>query len=131
MTTRPVPVPDEDSAPFWAGLREERLVAQACEGCGRVRFPPMGRCPWCRDPRARWEELSGAATVYSWTVVRRALDPAFADDVPYAVATVDLVEGPRLAVRAEPAEALAFDAPVHAVFVHHEGWTELRVVPDA
>ena len=30
----PVPEPDGLSAPYWAGLREGRLLVQRCSGCG-------------------------------------------------------------------------------------------------
>lgn len=41
-------------------------------------------------------DASGQGTVYSWVTVHRALDPAFADDVPYTIVAIDLVEGPRM-----------------------------------
>ncbi len=30
----PVPEPDGLAAPYWAGLREERLLVQRCTHCG-------------------------------------------------------------------------------------------------
>lgn len=132
MTTpppRPVPEPDADSARFWAGLREERVVLQRCDDCRRLRFPPMGRCPYCRCPHARHEPVSGAGTVYSWVVVHRAFHPAFAADLPYPVGTVDLAEGPRIAVRVDG--DVTFGSRVRARFVHHPEWTELRMQPAA
>ena len=41
----PIPEPDGLSAPFWAGLREERLLVQHCAGCGTWQF---GRAS-CRE----------------------------------------------------------------------------------
>lgn len=123
------PEPDHDSGPFWAALREERIVLQRCAGCDRLRFPPIGRCPWCREPRSTWTPVDGRGRIYSWTVVHRAFDPTFADDVPYVVATVDLDDGPRIALRC--AGVPDFGTRVSPVFVRHDGWTELRVVPDA
>lgn len=122
----PAPEPDADSAAFWAALREERIVLQRCGGCGRLRFPPLGRCPYCRSTAAVHEAVAGTGTVYSWTVVHRAFDPAFAGDVPYVVATVDLDAGPRMALRLDGA-APTFGASVEPRFVHHGDWTELRV----
>lgn len=43
-----------------------------------------------------WRPVSGRATVYSFTIVRRTTSKAFVNDVPYVVAIVELAEGPRL-----------------------------------
>lgn len=40
--------------------------------------------------------MSGLATVYASTVVRKALNPAFASLVPYVYALVELDEGVRM-----------------------------------
>ena len=43
-----------------------------------------------------WEELSGKGSVYTYTVVNRAVrNKSFADKIPYLVAMVELDEGPR------------------------------------
>jgi len=44
----------------------------------------------------RWEEASGGATLYTWSVVHRNDLPPFGDRVPYVAAAVDLDEGPRM-----------------------------------
>jgi uncharacterized protein len=41
-------------------------------------------------------DASGRGKIYSWVTVHRALDPVFADDVPYTIVAVDLTEGPRM-----------------------------------
>jgi uncharacterized OB-fold protein len=46
-----------------------------------------------------WEQASGRATVYTYTVARRPAGPAFKADVPYIVALVELAEGPRMMTR--------------------------------
>jgi uncharacterized OB-fold protein len=130
-TAKPTPVVDVDSAFFWDGLREHRLVLQQCRTCGRFRFPPMMPCPYCGSRELDQRTLTGRGTVYSWVGVHRALDPAFADDVPYTVAAVDLDEGARVIVRlaaGKDADATAFGACVRATYVDHADWTELRFV---
>lgn len=127
----PKPQVDHDSSAYWEGLREERLRLQKCDECSRVRYPPMSHCPYCACERWTLTELSGRGCVYSFVVVHQAFNPAFANDVPYVIATVDLDEGPRLAVRANDASDLDFGQRVKAVYIHHEGWSELRVAPDA
>jgi len=43
-----------------------------------------------------WKPVSGRATLFSYTIVRRAAAPAFASDVPYVLAIVELEEGPHM-----------------------------------
>ena len=44
----------------------------------------------------RWEEASGQATLYTWSVVHRNDLPPFGERSPYVAAVVDLAEGPRM-----------------------------------
>jgi uncharacterized OB-fold protein len=126
---RPSPGPDEQSAPYWAGLRDRRVLIQACTVCGRRRFPPTPGCPYCADPGVQWEEAAGTGTVYSFITVHRAFHEAFADDVPYDIATVDLDGGGRIVGRATG--PIAIGARVSPTFVEQGEWTELRFVVDA
>lgn len=123
-TTAPAPSPDEDSAYYWQQLEEHRIALQACTACHRRRFPATPACPYCAEPQSRWEHAEGTATVFSYIVVHRAFDPAFADDVPYTVATVDLDGGGRLVARLESPPVIG--VRVRPEFVDHTGWTELR-----
>ena len=43
-----------------------------------------------------WEPAWGRGRVFTWTVTHRPIDPAFADELPYAVLVVELDEGPRV-----------------------------------
>jgi uncharacterized OB-fold protein len=43
--------------------------------------------------------ISGRGTVYSWIVVHHPVDKRLAGEVPFIVALVELVEGPRMAGR--------------------------------
>lgn len=92
------PQPTPDSQPFWDGLRAHELRMPFCTACERHFFPPMPGCPFCSADADRVEQrvVSGEGTIYSWIVAHLAFDPAFADDVPYTIVTVDLDEGPRI-----------------------------------
>jgi len=57
-------------------------------------MPPSAFCPRCRAQEVTWEELSGRATVFSFTVARHALTPDLAAYLPYVVAVVDLDGAP-------------------------------------
>jgi uncharacterized OB-fold protein len=99
------PQVDADSRAWWAALGEHRLLLPRCHDCGLTWFPPTPGCPRCASTEVRLVEASGRGRVYSWVVVNRALDPAFAGDAPYVILTVDLDEGARIFGRlAAPAD---------------------------
>ena len=91
-----IPGLTELTAPYWAAARERRLVAQECRACGRIWHPPLPACPHCHATGLGWRDLSGAGTVYSCTVVRHPTHFAFAGQVPYVIAIIELAEGPWL-----------------------------------
>jgi len=61
---------DPHSLAFWEAAKEGRLTAQQCAACGSFRMPPTPFCPECLSQDVRWPELSGTATVFSFSVVR-------------------------------------------------------------
>jgi hypothetical protein len=93
---KPVPVPDDTSAFYWQAAQDGRLVIQRCDSCRSWYYPPTIGCPGCRSEALVPTDVSGRGTVYTFTIVRQAFDPAFADDVPYVVALVELEEAPGL-----------------------------------
>jgi uncharacterized OB-fold protein len=126
-TVTPAPPPpsaDADSAEYWAALREHRVRVRVCLDCARTRLLPTPSCPFCGHPAHRSEDSAGNGTVYSFITVRRALDPAFANEVPYSIATIDLDDRARALGRLIGTPAVG--ARVSPVFVDHSDWTELR-----
>jgi len=119
------PSPDLESAFYWNGLGEHKLLLQKCGHCNRFRFPAMPSCPYCAARESTVVTASGNGSIYSWIVVHRAFDPAFYSDLPYTLASVDLEEGGRVVARLEGAQA-QFGMPVHACYQDPPGWTELR-----
>jgi uncharacterized OB-fold protein len=93
---KPVPVPDADSRDFWSACAEHRLLIQECGVCGHLQFYPRMVCTACGSRQVGWKEAGGDASVYSYSVVRRAPSEAFAKDVPYVLALVELDEGVRM-----------------------------------
>jgi uncharacterized OB-fold protein len=91
-----LPLEDEQSAPFWKGAREGRLLLQRCASCRRWRYPPAPICAACGSFDSAWEPASGVGTVYSWTIAHHAFHPGLADRVPYNIVLVELEEGPRM-----------------------------------
>ncbi len=63
-----------------------------------------------------WRDVSGRGTVHSWTVAHHAFHPAFKDELPYTLVTVDLAEGVRALGRFE-GEGLRIGLPVRVGFI--------------
>jgi uncharacterized protein len=93
---RPAPIPDAESAPFWAGTLEGRLLVQECSMCGRRQLYGRSLCTNCHSSALSWVEASGRGTVYSRTIIRQNPNRSFKHMIPFVVALVDLDEGPRL-----------------------------------
>lgn len=95
-SSKPTPVPSLESRPYWEGLKERRLLIPHCGTCGHWWFPPSALCPRCNADKPEWRAASGCGKVFSYVVFHRVYHPAYAGNVPYAVALIELEEGPRL-----------------------------------
>lgn len=97
----PRPEPDPDSRPYWDALREHRVLFQHCRACGNAQlyFRVVCRVCWSRDLEQL--QAAGSGSVYSYSVVHSVGDPALAAELPYALAIVELDEGPRVMTRIE------------------------------
>ena len=93
---RPVPVPDEISAPFFTGARNGKLMLQHCAACGQWSFPVRERCPQCLAAKLEWRAASGRGTLYTFAIMHQMMNPGFAADMPYNVSQIDLDEGVRM-----------------------------------
>ena len=95
--TRPLPnLRDLDTQAFWRATKDQRLTYQQCADCGTVVFYPRRRCTGCLSANLAWKESAGEGTVYTYSIVRQSYHPFFRGMAPYAVAWIDLGEGPRL-----------------------------------
>ena len=94
-----------------------------CVNCGYLQWPPEPVCPECQHTGRRWREVPATGTLWSYAVYHRALDPAFADDIPYAVGLVELddVDRKMYGIMLDPEPALKIGARVRAVFVPATG----------
>jgi len=94
---RPLPRTSEaDTGEFWAATKDQMLKYQQCQHCQQVVFYPRSHCTGCVEGELVWKEASGEGTLYSFSVVRQSYHPYWREHVPYAVAWVDLDEGPRM-----------------------------------
>jgi uncharacterized OB-fold protein len=87
---------DDETRPWWDAARAGTLLIRRCEDCDRPHFYPRPFCPTCWSENVSWLPASGAATLYTYSVVRFNDLPPFGDRVPYVAAIVELAEGPRM-----------------------------------
>lgn len=90
---------DTSTESYWRALADGRLVAGSCRACGAIDAHPRGFCPACWSTDLEEVELTGRASLYSFSVVHANPMPPFKDLLPYVAALVDLEEGPRIATR--------------------------------
>jgi uncharacterized OB-fold protein len=95
----PKPAPDADSTAYWQALREHRVLFQRCGACGhsQLYFRALCRSCWSRDLHE--VQAAGSGTVHSFTICHSVGNRALAAELPYALALVDLDEGPRVMTR--------------------------------
>jgi uncharacterized OB-fold protein len=95
--TNALPQPDITALnkPWWDALAAGSLTFQYCS-CNHKWLPPRAHCPICLSSNWRWETASGCGILLSWVVFHVSYHEAFARRLPYNVAVVELIEGPRL-----------------------------------
>jgi uncharacterized OB-fold protein len=76
-------------------LKDGRLMGSRCKKCGRESFPPKADCSECLSGDFEFMEMSGQATLVSYTKIHAA-PTGFEDVAPYTVGVVDLKETGRL-----------------------------------
>jgi uncharacterized OB-fold protein len=93
--TKAVPVPTPDTARYWEATRRGELWIQRCDGCATAYFYPRNGCPHCSSTNVTWERVSGRARLHTYVINHRPAT-GFVRGVPYAIAVVELEEGPRM-----------------------------------
>jgi uncharacterized OB-fold protein len=120
-------VPDSVSGPFWEATAQGILKLARCARCRAFSHPPGPVCPWCHsaEPDFSFEAVADHGTVRSWTVLRRAFLPGFAEDLPVVLVDVaiDGTDDLRLIGRLldGPDEALALGDRVAVDFERLDG----------
>ena len=94
---KPIPSIDPDIAPFWEAAKKHEFLLMRCKKCGAWYFPAA----YCRfhenEPlfgNMEWTRASGRGKVFAFNITHRAFNPAFANDIPYVFALIELDEGP-------------------------------------
>ncbi len=120
---KPIPVPTPETEFFWRKTKDHELWIQRCIGCPEVEafFYPRLHCPnpKCITGKVEWFQASGNGTLYSYMINYRPA-PGFEADAPYAIAVIQLEEGPRMmgnivGIENTP-ENLVLDMPLKVTF---------------
>lgn len=93
---------------FQMFLNEGRLMGARCVDTGEIFVPPRPMCPRTHSTRMEWVELSGLATLLTFTSIyigtTAMIEAGFDRQHPYCSGIVELVEGPRIS-----AQIMGFD----------------------
>jgi uncharacterized OB-fold protein len=119
----PAPQPGVLDAPYWDGLRAERLLLQRCKACERFQWGPEWICHRCLRFELEFSEVEARGVIYSHQRVWHPVHPALAAQGPYVIVLVELphADGVRLVgnLLGDPQQKLVIGAALEGVFEHH------------
>lgn len=91
---RPLPHLDPVSTAFWEASKRGDFLYQQCPECGNTQFYLRPACTEClAEPENK--VAAGTGTIHTFSIVRQNYAPPFHQWAPYAVAVIELDEGPR------------------------------------
>jgi uncharacterized protein len=123
----PIPKAESDglSAPYWEGLRQDRLLVQRCSRCETWQFGPEWICHRCHAFDPDWVEIAPQGRIFSWERVWHPSHPALRPHGPYLAVLVELPHagGIRMIgnLLGDPMQEVTIGAEVVGVFEHHPG----------
>ena len=91
---RPLPAITEDTAYYWEGLKDGKLLIQRCSACGTLRHPSLPACGQCASLDWDTVESAGEGEIYSFVIVHYPQVPAF--EYPLPIGLIELDEGTRI-----------------------------------
>jgi len=114
---KPIPQPTPETQHYWDGAHAGELRLQRCQDCRQPYFPPRPFCPKCASRNVEVFKASGKGKLYSYIINHR---PPKGFDGPFAIAVVELEEGPRMMSNIvdcpQTPEALRLDMPLEVTF---------------
>jgi uncharacterized OB-fold protein len=75
--------------------RRYRYEAAVCKECGKWHFPARLVCDGCRGEEFETKTMRRTGKILTYTVIRVPPAP-FKDEAPFAVAVVEMSDGPRI-----------------------------------
>jgi len=118
MPPRMLPEPTPETRHFWDGCKAGELRLQRCMACKESYFPPRPFCPKCASREVEVYPASGKGVLWSYVINNRPRPDMGTE--PYAIAVVQLDEGPRMMTNIvdcpQTPEALQLDMPLKVSF---------------
>jgi len=121
----PIPVPETDglSAPYWAGLRQNRLLGQRCPVCRTWQFGPEWLCHHCHSFDIEWTAVEPRGRIFSWERVWSPSHDALRGHGPYLAVLVELPHAGNVRMvgnlLGDPLQVVTIGVDVEGVFEHH------------
>lgn len=119
----PLPEPDGLSAPYWAGLREGRLLVQRCGHCQAWQFGPEWICHRCHSFDPEWTDIKPHGRIFSWERVWHPSHSVLRQHGPYLAVLVEIPDAGRVRMvgnlLGDPMQTVTIGADVEGVFEHH------------
>lgn len=119
----PMPVADGLDAPYWRGIKENKLLVQRCKACKTWQWGPEWVCHKCHSFDIGWEEVAPTGRIYSWERAWHPVHGALKDHGPYIVVLVELPQAGNIRMignlLGDPKQDIKIGSDVSAVFEHH------------
>ncbi len=93
---KPRPTIDPDSKTYWEGASNEKLMLQYSIDTNEYFLYSKQLTNAINSKNIEWRQVSGKGKIYSFTIVYAPAGPAFKNDTPYIVASIELDEGARI-----------------------------------
>jgi hypothetical protein len=93
---KPRPSIDSDSKIYWESAKNNKLMLQYSLDTKEYFLYSKQLTNASDSKNIEWKQVSGKGKVYSFTVVHAPAGPAFKEDTPYIVASIELDEGARI-----------------------------------
>ena len=88
---RPLKAPAllEGDTEYYEACGQDQLLVKHCNDCGKFYHYPRPLCPMCFSDKTEFRPAKGTGKIYSFSITRAA-------PIPYAIAFVQLDEGPTM-----------------------------------
>ena len=93
---KPEPIIDNDSAIYWQSAKNNKLMIQRVKNSNEYFLYSRQLTKNINDNDTEWIEVIGKGKIYSYTEVSAPAGPAFKEETPYIVASIELDEGARI-----------------------------------
>ncbi len=115
---KPRPTIDIDSKKYWDSAKNKKLMIQYSLDTKEYFLYSKQLTNTLDSKNVEWREVSGKGKIYSFTVVHAPAGPAFKDETPYIVASIELEEGARIIsnIIAQDIENISIGDSVKVIF---------------